>query len=149
MSEPTERREVQDLRDVEVRINAAVLEALVTHKDLSGTELRMLLFALSMMNPTTGVAHITREDMAREARAGTAYASRATTKLKALGLLWRLDNGRVQVNPNFAFRGETRVDWMNAIQDLPGDAPAIRIPTSPPAEHSTSSRKKSRLRLVK
>lgn len=149
MSEPHERRQVHDLADVEVRVNAAVLAALAGYKDLSPTEHRIILYALTNMDPHTGIAPLTRDDIARQVRAGTAFVSRATTKLKRLGLLWRLNPERIQVNPHFAFRGDSREEWEQAVRDLPGDAPAIRIPTAPSTEGTSRTQQKPHLRLVK
>lgn len=149
MSEPHERRQTHNLADVEVRVNAAVLEALASHKNLSPTEHRIIWCVLFSMDPHTGVAWLTREDIANRVNAGTAFVSRATTKLKGLGLLWRVDNDRVQVNPHFGFRGESREEWEQAVRDLPGDAPAIRFPAAVPAECTSGTRKKPHLRLVR
>lgn len=147
MSEPHEQHQSHVLDDVEVRLNAAVLGALAGHKDLSPTEHRIIMCAVHHLLPHSSVAHLTREEIANQVQAGVAFVSRATTKLKKLGLLWRLDANRIQVNPHFAYRGDSREEWEQAIRDLP-DAPPIRIPTTAAGKHAPHERKKPHLRLV-
>lgn len=154
MSEPHEQQ-VHDFSEVEVRLNAAVLELLSSHTNLSSAESRIIMYVLACMDPYTGIASLTRNNVADHVRVSPSFVSRATTKLKELGLLWRIDNDHLQVNPHFGFRGETREAWGQAVEALPGDAPAIRIstPKKPASSNKSPSctRKsvKPHLRLVK
>lgn len=152
MSQPREheQRSSHELADVEVRTNAAVLAALAGFTDLTPIEHRVILCSLAHMDPRTGLAPLKREEIAHHVCASAASVSRATTKLKDLGLLWRMDRDHLQVNPHFGFRGDSRAEWEQAVRDLSGEAPAIRIPTGRRTPtRPARAKQKPHLRLVK
>jgi len=145
MSEPHQQHE-SVIDDVEIHVNSEALGALAVF-DLTQTELKILLRLVALMEPG-GTVMATRDDIATYFGIGPTFVSKVTTKLKSLGLAWRTDINRIQINPNFAFKG-TREAWMEAVEALPEDAPQILIPAyevRPPRE--VRSRGKRHLRAV-
>lgn len=154
MSAPHEHHREYDLGEVEIRLNGLVLELLSGYPDLNVSHLRMLFYALSQMDPRTGLVPLERLDVADHIRVGEGTVSRATRKLTDLGLLWRVDNEHLKINPHLAFRGETREAWASAIHafdTVSTDEPALQIPQpeKPSKRPSRAGKTKRNLRLVK
>ncbi|WP_435109273.1 hypothetical protein [Nocardiopsis synnemataformans] len=140
------------LDDVVVNTNALVLRHIAS-LDLSGVELRILLWLMSSMN-ADGTVLATREDIASLFDVGDTYVSKVTTKLKNHGLAWREDHQHIRVNPHFAGRGSHEA-WLRTADALPADAPQIMVKsdllstTQPQSRPSKPARRKRHLRVVR
>ncbi|QKW32486.1 helix-turn-helix domain-containing protein (plasmid) [Nocardiopsis flavescens] len=94
-----------------------------------------------------GQVPLSRADVAQRLNIKPEVVSRATGRLKELGLIWRINLGLWQINPRIAFKG-TAEEWVHAIDTIPDDVPAVPFPdhTVRPPRRSTTG--KPRLRSV-
>lgn len=127
--------------DVEVRFNGAALGRLALSRALSPTEMAIALWLATNMG-RDGRVRCSRDDLARTFTVTPHYVSKATSKLRNLGLAWREEDDEMRVSPEFAFRGESRTDWQQALNDLEEDVPALAIPdyqVAPPRSGNSGS----------
>lgn len=127
--------------EVEVRFNGAALSRLALSGALSSTEMRIVLWLATNMDQS-GHVRCTRAALARTFGVTPHYISKTTTKLRNLGLAWREPGRKIRVSPEFAFRGESRDDWQQALNVLDEGAPPLAIPdyqVAPPRAGSGSS----------
>ncbi|PWV44617.1 helix-turn-helix domain-containing protein [Nocardiopsis sp. L17-MgMaSL7] len=74
-----------------------------------------------------GRVPLSRADLAQRLNIKPEVVSRATGRLRELGLIWRLNRSLWQINPQIAFKG-TAAEWTEAINTTPDDVPEIPLP---------------------
>ncbi|MEU5859119.1 helix-turn-helix domain-containing protein [Nocardiopsis dassonvillei] len=74
-----------------------------------------------------GRVPLSRADLAQRLNIKPEVVSRATGRLKDLGLIWRINRGLWQINPQIAFKGSA-TEWVEAINTIPEDVPEVPSP---------------------